>query len=71
MRAELTIAAIGCEPNRYRLTRTIAKATRALHRPNTRLQETMNDALALFVASHAKTVSVTKKSEMVELRRAA
>ena len=43
MRAELTFMALTYESNRYLLTRLIAKATRKLHRPNTRLQDTVND----------------------------
>ena len=43
MRADLTSMALAHESNRYLLTRLIAKATRKLHRPNTRLQDTMND----------------------------
>ena len=44
MRADLTLMALARESNRYLLTRLIATATRKLHRPNTRLQDTMNDA---------------------------
>jgi hypothetical protein len=43
MRAELAFMALAHESNRYRLTRLVAKATRMLHRPNTRVQDTMND----------------------------
>jgi hypothetical protein len=39
------------ESNRYLLTRLIAKATRKLHRSNTRLQDTMNDAFERFGCS--------------------
>lgn len=48
MRADLTLMALAHEPNRYLLTRQIAKATRKLHRPNTRMQDTMNDAFEWF-----------------------
>lgn len=51
MRAELTLIALAHESNRYLLARLIAKATRKLHRPNTRLQDTMNDALERFSCS--------------------
>jgi hypothetical protein len=51
MRAELTFMALAHESNRYLLTRLIAKATRKLHRPNTRVQETMNDAFERFGCS--------------------
>ena len=51
MRADLTFMALAQESNRYLLTRLIAKATRKLHRPNTRLQDTMNDVFERFSCS--------------------
>jgi hypothetical protein len=51
MRADLTLMALAHESNRYLLTRLIAKATRKLHRPNTRVQDTMNDAFERFGCS--------------------
>ena len=51
MRADLTFMALGYEPNRYLLARLIAKATRKLHRPNTRVQDTMNDVFERFGCS--------------------
>ena len=51
MRADLTFMALAHESNRYLLTRLIAKATRKLHRPNTRVQDTMNDAFKWFGCS--------------------
>ena len=51
MRADLTFMALAHESNRYLLTQLIAKATRKLHRPNTRLQDTMNDVFELFACS--------------------
>ena len=43
MRTDLAFTALAFESNRYRLTRLVARATRMLHRPNTRVQDTMND----------------------------
>jgi hypothetical protein len=54
MRADLTFMALAHESNRYLLTRLIAKATRKLHRPNTRLQDTMNDAFERFSCSQPR-----------------
>lgn len=48
MRADLTFMALAHESNRYFLTQLIAKATRKLHRPNTRLQDTVNDVFEWF-----------------------
>jgi hypothetical protein len=44
MRRELTFTALADEPNRYQLTKSVAKVTRILHRPNARVQDTMNEA---------------------------
>jgi hypothetical protein len=44
MRADLTFTALAGESNRYQLTKSVAKVTRMLHRPNTRVQDTMNEA---------------------------
>jgi hypothetical protein len=48
MRSELVFKALAYESNRYQFCRLIAKGTRKLHRPNTRLQDTTNDVLELF-----------------------
>jgi hypothetical protein len=50
MRSELVFKAFIYEPNRYQLCRLIARGTGKLHRPNTRLQETTNDAIERFSA---------------------
>jgi hypothetical protein len=44
MRTDLTFMALASESNRYHLTKSVAKVTRILHRPNTRVQDTMNEA---------------------------
>jgi hypothetical protein len=48
MRSELIFKALAHESNRYRLVRQVAQGTRKLHRPNTRIQETMNLVLGHF-----------------------
>lgn len=48
MRSELVMGALQHVPNRYLLTRLASKATRAFHRPNTRVAETTNDVLRRF-----------------------
>jgi len=45
MRSELVFKALAHESNRYKLVRLVAKGTRKLHRPNTRVEETMNAVL--------------------------
>jgi hypothetical protein len=48
MRSQLIFGAITKVPNRYQLVRVTAKATRELHKPGSRLQDTMNRVLAQF-----------------------
>ena len=71
MRSELIFEAVGRESNRYSLSRLIAKATRELHRPHTRIPDTVNDALALFANSKPQPVTVTLEPVQDELRRVA
>jgi hypothetical protein len=59
MRSEMIFVALGREQNRYMLSQLIAKATRKLHRPHTRVPDTMNDALALFGAAHTGAEAAT------------
>jgi hypothetical protein len=55
MRSQLVFAATASIPNRYLLTRLAAKATRRLHRPNTRIQDTANDVFIRFRDVHPET----------------
>ncbi|MGA2537763.1 MAG: hypothetical protein ABSF53_17225 [Terracidiphilus sp.] len=48
MRSDLVFNASVHVPNRYQLTRLVSIATRALHRPGTRIQDTMNHVLTQF-----------------------
>ena len=50
MRSELVFRALVYVPNRYQLVHLVAKGTRKLHRPFTRLEETTNTVLEQFVA---------------------
>ncbi len=52
MRSELVFAAIADVPNRFLLTQLVAKATRAMHMPGTRIENTTNDVLARFSRSN-------------------
>jgi hypothetical protein len=45
MRSELIFEALVYESNRYLLCRLVAKGTRKLHRPNTRVEDTTNEML--------------------------
>jgi hypothetical protein len=70
MRSELVFGAMTHVPNRFLLTKLAARATRKLHRPNTRIQETVNNVLVRF--SHANpTASVPDTSNVQPFHRAA
>ena len=48
MRSERVFAAMTYVPNRFLLAKLAAAATRKFHRPNTRIQETMDEVLLYF-----------------------
>jgi hypothetical protein len=59
MRSELVFGAMTRVSNRYLLTKLAAKATRKLHRPNTRIQETTNDVLMHFLRCSSSIMRYT------------
>jgi hypothetical protein len=67
MRADLTSLALADESSRYQLTKSVAKVTRMLHRPNTRVQDTMNKAFKWFghFKPGAAKASVLRKDSSV------
>jgi hypothetical protein len=74
MRSDLVFGALAHVSNRYQLCQLASKATRKLHKPNTRLQDTTNDVLVRFHTTnpaHALPSAVIKKDQPVEARRAA
>jgi len=52
MRNSLVFDALEHINNRYELCHVAAKATRKLHKPRTRLQDTTNDVLVLLTNPH-------------------
>jgi hypothetical protein len=72
MRSDLIFGALAHVKNRYQLCQLAAKATRKLHKPNTRLQDTTNEVLVRFRDSDpaAPTVLVSHPVS-VQDRRAA
>jgi hypothetical protein len=48
MRSDLIFCAVTRVTNRYQLCRLAAEATRKLHKPNTRTQDTTNNVLILM-----------------------
>jgi len=72
MRSDLIFGALTHVNNRYQLCQLASKATRKLHKPNTRLQDTTNEVLDRFKDSMPMGVT---REELVEtvapVRRAA
>ena len=73
MRSDLVFAALSHVTNRYQLCQLASKATRKLHKPNTRLQDTTNEVLGRFQTTNPGTVVpvAAAAAEPQERRRAA
>jgi hypothetical protein len=72
MRSDLIYNALDTVNNRYLLCQLVSKATRQFHRPNTRVQETMNDVLVrVGGAEQAREVITVQKSAVAEPERRA
>lgn len=73
MRSDLVFGALSHVSNRYQLCQLASKATRKLHKPNTRLQDTTNEVLVRFQAANPGVASPaeTPAAPTMERRRAA
>ena len=73
MRSDLVFKALSHVQNRYQLCQLASKATRKLHKPNTRLQDTTNEVLCRFESANPEAEMPEKVSAArpVERRRAA
>jgi hypothetical protein len=73
MRSDLVFGALSQVSNRYQLCQLASKATRKLHKPNTRLQDTTNEVLGRFQATHPGSAAPLEAPAVlpVERRRAA
>jgi len=72
MRSDLIFGALAHVKNRYQLCQLAAKATRKLHKPNTRLQDTTNEVLVRFHSSNpAASAASVEHSARIQERRAA
>jgi hypothetical protein len=73
MRSDLIFGALAHVENRYQLCQLASKATRKLHKPNTRLQDTTNDVLVRFHESSpvASNAIPQASGSPVQQRRAA
>ena len=73
MRSDLVFGALSHVSNRYQLCQLASKATRKLHKPNTRLQDTTNEVLCRFHTTNPGTIAPleAQASQPIERRRAA
>jgi hypothetical protein len=73
MRSDLVFRALSHVSNRYQLCQLASKATRKLHKPNSRLQDTTNEVLNRFQDANpeAETADESHAAHAVERRRAA
>ncbi len=73
MRSDLVFGALSHVSNRYQLCQLASKATRKLHKPNTRLQDTTNEVLVRFHSTNPGTLLKAESivDRAVETRRAA
>ncbi len=71
MRSELIYDALRTVQNRYLLCQVASKATRKFHKPNTRIQDTMNEVFERFADSESSTRIVAQSGLGAEARRRA
>lgn len=76
MRSDLIFGALTHVSNRYQLCQLASKATRKLHKPSTRLQDTTNEVLSHFRGSNPMRGSLPpatahKSASETQQRRAA
>ncbi|HVJ07099.1 MAG TPA: hypothetical protein VM554_01825 [Acidisarcina sp.] len=72
MRSDLIFGALAHVTNRYQLCQLASKATRKLHKPNTRVQDTTNDVLIRFHHdSPASSLGEMQDASQIQQRRAA
>ncbi len=71
MRSDLIHDALRTVSNRYTLCQLASKATRKFHKPNTRIQETMNEVLEKFGEASGDASRVVGPARVVEAQRRA
>ncbi len=70
-RSDMVFEALHTLHNRYMLCQLASKATRKFHRPNTRIQETMNEVLDRIASSEREEVFSEPENVAEAQRRAA
>ena len=70
-RSDMIFEALHTLRNRYMLCQLASKATRRFHRPNTRIQETMNEVLDRIAGAERQQVLAEPEHVAEAQRRAA
>src|SRR5438309_8068184 len=68
MRSDRVFDALQTLRNRYMLCQLASKATRRFHRPNTRIQETMNEVLDKIASSERQAILSRSEEHTSELQ---
>jgi hypothetical protein len=71
MRSDKVFDALHTLRNRYMLCQLASKATRRFHKPNTRIQETMNTVLERIASSERQEILAEPENVTEAQRRAA
>jgi len=71
MRSDKVFDALHTLRNRYMLCQLASKATRRFHKPNTRIQETMNEVLERIASSERQEIMAEPEHVAEAQRRAA
>jgi hypothetical protein len=73
MRSDIVFGALAQVTNRYTLCQLASKATRKLHKPTTRIEDTTNEVFVRFhhESPAASTAAIAEASPLQEQRRAA
>jgi len=71
MRSNKVFEALHTLRNRYMLCQLASKATRRFHRPNTRIQETMNQVLDKIATAEERNRILLEPEKVVEAQRRA
>jgi len=71
MRSDMVFEALHTLRNRYMLCQLASKATRKFHKPNTRIQETMNEVLHRIAGADRQEVVAEPENVAEGQRRAA
>ncbi len=70
MRSDIVFEALHTLRNRYMLCQLASKATRRFHRPNTRIQETMNEVMERIAVAQRQQV-LAEPDQVAEAQRRA